>query len=104
MAAFVPQELLAPRQRAAFHLQHLVQLQCLQTRMREIERNRDRRHTLRRKPLIAEIADRTEIQTASRKLLIELSDPGFELASLDIHAQVADPPFEQLVIFDSYPG
>ena len=58
MAAFMPQEHLAPIGCAAFDLQHLVQFEGLETRMRQIKGNRDRRHAVRREPLVPEIAIR----------------------------------------------
>jgi hypothetical protein len=55
VSAFMAQQHLAPLRGAAFHFQHQPQFQCLEPRMREIERDGDRARALRRKPFVAEV-------------------------------------------------
>src|SRR5215469_7976318 len=61
VTAFVAQELLAPLRCAAFHFEHLAQLESFETRMRKIKRDGDLGHAFGRKPLVAEIAGGAEV-------------------------------------------
>src|SRR5512132_3505035 len=56
MSAFVTEYLHAPFRCPALHFQHLMQLELFQTRMSEIERERNNRRSFRREPLISEVA------------------------------------------------
>src|SRR5581483_10119593 len=88
----------------AFDLQHLAQFERLQTRMRQIKRNRDQRLPRRREPLVAEIARRLELEPARLQLGVELRDPRLELRAFDAHAEIADAQREQLLVAIRGPG
>ena len=103
MAAFMPQEHLAPIGGAAFDLQHLVQFKELEARMRQIKGNGNGRHTFRREPLITQIAIRPQGDTTRGKLAVELLDPGIHLAVLDPNTEIADTEREQFLIFERLP-
>ncbi len=75
-----------------------------ETRVRQIERNRDGGHAFRREPFVAQIAGGAEVEAARGQFLVELRHTGFQLASGDGHTQIANAPFEQLVVLESYPG
>ena len=79
-------------------------LQRFQTRMGQIERNRNGGNTGRREPFVAQIAGRTKCQASRRQLLLELRHSPFQLTAGDVHAQIAYPAGQQLVVFESGPG
>ena len=103
MSAFMPEEHLAPIGGAAFDFQHLVQLEGLEARMRQVKGNGNRRHTFRREPLVAELAIRSQRDTACRKLIVELLDARTQFAMLDPNAKIADAHCKQLLILKSAP-
>lgn len=104
MAALMPQKVLTFLRSSSFHFEHLVQFQRFQARVRQIKRNSDRGYARRGKPLVAQIAVRMERKAARGELLVELRDPALEFAPRNAGIQIADPPFEQLIVFESRPG
>src|SRR5258708_3996521 len=104
MAALVPQQHLAAFCGASFHLQHLVHLERFEPRMRQIKRNRDRRHAFRREPFVAKVAIRPKCDAARGELVVKLAHSFFELVPLDPDPQIADANVEQLFVFECDPG
>src|SRR5215469_6420246 len=103
MAAFMPQEHLAPIGGAAFDLQHLAQFEGLEARMRQIKGNGNRRHPFRREPLVTEIANRPRRDTTRGKLIVELLDARIQFAVLDPNAQITEAKRKQFLILKGAP-
>ena len=66
VADFVAQDAHAPGRRAAFDLEHLLALEPRQPRMREVERDGDARHAVRREPLVRQPEVRPEARCRAR--------------------------------------
>ena len=98
VAAFMAQQHLAPFGGAAFHFEHQAEFQRLEPRVREIERNRDRAGTLRRKPFVAEIAIGPQRNPAQRELVVKLPQPRLEFGAFDAHPQIADADREKFFV------
>ena len=90
VAAFVAQQHLAPFGGAAFHFQHLAQLQRLEARMREIERDGDGGSAFGGEPFVAQVAIGTEGDAARGEVVVKLADARLELAAFDADAEIAD--------------
>ena len=101
--ALVTQELQAPLGRAAFDLEHLAQLERLQPRMRQPERNGDERLLRRSEPLVAEVARGPEGNAARRQLLVQLRDARLELRACEAHAKIAHAHGQKLFIAGAGP-
>src|SRR5579872_6770443 len=71
VAALVAQKHLAPFGGSAFDLEHLAQLERLEARMREIEREADGGHAFGREPLVAQVAIGTQGHAARGELVVE---------------------------------
>src|SRR5215469_5914261 len=103
MAAFMPQEHLAPIGGPAFDLQHLVQFEGLEARVRQIKGDGNRWHAFRREPLVTEIAIWSQRDTTRSKLTVELLDARTQFAVLDPNAQIADAKRKQFLILKCAP-
>src|SRR5205809_8018935 len=90
VAAFGPQEQLAPFRGASFYFQHLAQFQNFQSGMSEIERNGDRRHAFRREPFISQVSRGPQCNAPRGEGFVELADSGFKLVPFDTHSQIAE--------------
>ena len=102
--ALVAQELRARLRRAALDLHHLAELELLEPRVGEVERDRDGRLALRAEPFVAEIAGGADGQAARLELAIEARHAAFERAPLDPHREVADAQGKELLVSQGDPG
>ena len=75
MTRLVPQNPHAPLVLAAFHLEHLRLLELLEARMRQVERDGDRRRAVGGVPLVAEVDVKGKPQPAVGKLGAKLCNP-----------------------------
>ena len=83
---------------AALDLQHLRQLQLLQPRMRQIERDGNAGYVVGREPLVREPVMRPEHQRSRFELGVDLRDALLERRAVDGNAQVAETHPEQLLV------
>ncbi len=83
---------------AAFDLQHLFSFQPHQSRMGQIKRNCESRHTVGRKPFRRQPHVRLKTNTAIVQFAVETLDVRFEKRSLDPYRQIADTCVEQSLI------
>ena len=98
VAGLVAQDAQARLRVAAFDLEHLRQLELRQPRVREIERNGDAGHAVRREPLVGQPVVRPERQAARVELGVDLRDALLELGALDREAEIAQAHLEQLLV------
>src|SRR5207249_2620127 len=103
MADLVPQDAHARFGIAAFHFEHLRELQLRQPRMREVIWNRYAGNAVRREPLVGQPEARPEPQAAHVELGVDLGDPLLELGALDRDAEIAHPHLEELLVGQRYP-
>jgi hypothetical protein len=89
---------------AAFHFEHLVQLELRQARMRQVERNGDPRHAVRCKPFVRQPVERPEHQAARVQFRVELCDPRLDVGAFDRESEVAHPDLEQLLVAERRPS
>src|SRR5690349_8814909 len=94
MSSLVPQDAHALLVGSPFNFQHLPPLELHQPRVREVKRNRDAGHTVRRKPLLGQPDVRFEANAAGIKLAVEPFYVGFEKGALDFYRQIADAEVE----------
>ena len=103
MSRFVPEDLQAPFGRAAFDLEHLRLLEPHQPRVREVERDRDAGHAVRREPLCRQPEVRPETEAARGQLVVQLRDAWLEPAARDRQAQLAKLHIEQRFVVQIRP-
>ena len=75
VASLVTQNAHEPAGIAALRFPHDATLELLEARVREIERDRDTRHAVRRKPLFGEPHVRAEMDAALFELDVKAPDP-----------------------------
>jgi hypothetical protein len=83
---------------AALNLQHLLALEFHEPRMRQIERDRDSRHTVRGEPLLRQPNVRLETDTTPVELTIETLNVRFEERPLYLYGQIANAEIKQSLI------
>ena len=88
---------------AAFDLQHLGELELRQTRMRQVEGNRDAGDAVRGEPLVGQPVVRAERQAARVELGVELRDPLLDLGAFDRQPEVAHADPQQLLVAERRP-
>ena len=71
----MPQQHLAPFRGAAFDIQHLVQLQSLQSWVRQIKWNRETRDAIGREPFLGKPHVRAKVERSGRELAIKPFEP-----------------------------
>jgi len=98
VAALVEKDHVALLGGPTFDLEHLVHLEQLEPRVREVERNRDRGHVVGRLPFEAEVAARARQELAPLQCTLQLRDARFELAPFDLEPEVADADLEELLV------
>ncbi len=103
VAAFVAQQHLAPFGGAAFHFQHQAELERLEARVRQIERDGDRARALRGEPLVAQVAIGPECDTAQREVVVKLAEARFELGAFDADAEIADADGQEFFVTERGP-
>src|SRR6185312_10956829 len=89
---------------AAFDFEHLLAFQPHQTGVREVERNRDARHSVRRKPFFGKPNMWLEAYAATIQLVVKAFYVRLEERPANLDGQVADARFEQLLIREPMPG
>ena len=104
VAGLVAQDAHAPLRGAALDLEHLVQLEAREPRVREVERNRDARHAVGREPLVGEPEVRPEDGAPRGELARELGDALLELGALDVQIEIAEAQVEQSLVLGIPPG
>ena len=97
MAGFVAQDAHAPLVLAALHLEHLRLLELLEPRMRQVERDRNRRRAVRREPLVGQIEVNGAAQALGGHLALKLGDAVGE-PILDGDGEVAHAHVEQRLV------
>src|SRR4029079_9498039 len=100
----VPQELHAPRRRAALDLEHHPALERLEARVRQEERDADRGLAGGGEPLAGEEERRTKLEPLFRQLPVDLERPRLKLGAADAHAEIADAEVEEVVVRELLPG
>src|ERR1043165_3617904 len=94
VAGLVPQDAHALLVGAALDFQHLAAFELHQPRVRQVERDRDARHAVRRKPLLGQPNVWFEANSAGIQLAVEPFYVGFEKRAFDFYRQVADAQIE----------
>ena len=98
VSGLVPQNLHAPVVGAAFDLQHLVELEAREARVREVEGYGDSGHPVGREPLVREPEVGPEDQTPLVELGLKLRQPRLELAPGDRQLELRKPEIEELLV------
>ncbi len=89
---------------AALRLAHDAPLEPLQARMREIERHRNARHTVGRKPLLGQPHVRADTDAAALEVRIQPPHMRGKRGALDGKLQIAKAPGQQLLVGQTHPG
>ncbi len=88
---------------ATLGLTHDPALQSLEPRMREIERNGDARHAVRRKPLLRQPDVRAEIQSPTFEFAVEARDVPLQRGAIDGQLQIAETQGQQCFVGQASP-
>ena len=88
----------------ALDFEHLLPLELHQAWVREVKRDGDAGHAVRRKPLFRQPNMRFKADSAVVELAIEPYYVGFEERTFDFDGQIADAYIEQLLVAQTMPG
>ena len=102
VADLVAQDLQARSAIAAFHFEHLRQLELFEPRVRKVERDRDAGHAVRRKPLVGQPVMRPEPDAARLELAVD-KRCALRAGALDAQAEIAHADLEQLLVAERRP-
>ena len=83
---------------AALDLEHLRELQLLQPRVREVERDRDAGDAVGREPLVGQPEMRAERQISRGQLGVKLVGPCRQLRALDADVELTELQIEQMFV------
>ena len=103
VARFVTQDAHALNVAAAFDFAHLLALEFHQSRMRQIKRNCEAGHAIRREPFCRQPDVRLETNAALVQLTVKSSDVRFNEGAFDTYRQIADTSVKQALVRDETP-
>src|SRR5688572_28470782 len=103
MTRLVPHDAHQPLVVATLDFVHEAALEPHQTRMREVEGNRDAWHAVRREPLLRQPEMRSEANTLCGELGVQATHARFERRSREPEPQDAEPHGEQRLVVEPGP-
>src|SRR5690242_353381 len=103
VTGLVTENLHAPFLGAALHLEHLVQLEPPEARVRQVEGHCDARNAVRREPLVRDPEVRLEAQPVPAQLAAQPGDALLQRTGAQRKSQIAQPHVEQLLVGELRP-
>src|SRR5678816_1349119 len=101
---FMPQDAHTPLARSSFDFKHLGQLEFHETRMREIERDRNPRHSVRCEPFVRDPEMGAESKSLGLKFVMELLDMSGQEGAFDRNVETAHRQVQQFLIWPRNPN